>query len=248
MSIGGASIGRSSLGGTPATLGDLSPSASLFWVVYPGAGAQPTAIQIRSGLQADNSLATDSGFEASPTSSTTYTFATGADSLTAGTQYRAAFVWSDGTSDSNIVVTDIFTTTAEGAASGPTPAGKSAKRRRPRYQVEVDGEVFDADSPEEAKAIIEQAKEEAEKNAALAVDRAAKAVKRPTKKVLRDASKALELPTIKASPALASAASAAMDDIRRIYAQAMRDIEISALMRQRERELEEDDEDVLMLL
>lgn len=128
-----------------------------------------------------------------------------------------------------------------------TGAGKSRKRRE-RYEVEIDGEVFPAASVEEAHAILEQAKEQAKAVADLAVTRAAKAKKRRPQNILRDAEKALQLPEIKAPPELQSAADAAMADIQALYEQAAQAIEIEAAMRRREAEIEADDEDILLLL
>ncbi len=125
-------------------------------------------------------------------------------------------------------------------------AGKSKKPRRRRYQVEVDGEVFDASSAEEAESILEQVKEEAKAAAALAIDRATKAKARPASKVIKDAKKSLELPSISATN-LPNIADEVLKDIGDIYQDALRSIEISLLLRKAEQD-EEDDEEVLLLL
>ena len=122
-------------------------------------------------------------------------------------------------------------------------AGRS--RRRRRYEVEIDGKTYDVESPEEAQQVLEQV---AKDRAALAIERATKAAKRPTRKVLRDAEKTLKAPEVKAPAELAGVVDAAMQSVRDVYAQAFRDIQIAALMRDRDRALEEDDEDILMLL
>lgn len=128
-----------------------------------------------------------------------------------------------------------------------TGAGRS-KRKRQRYEVEIDGEVFTADSVDQALEILDQAKQQAKAVADLAVERAAKAKKRRPQNILRDAEKALQLPEIKAPPELQSAADAAMADIQALYEQAAQAIEIEAAMRRREAEIEADDEDILLLL
>jgi hypothetical protein len=248
---GAFALGGGALGGSPGPTDDIDFAAAggnLFWVVYPGAGAQPSAIQIRTGLQADGSPATDSGFEVSPTVTTSpYTLSTGPDALLPSTQYRAAFVWSDGTLNSNVVVTDIFTTAAVGSGGNKGAGKPSRSRSRKRYQVEIDEQVFDVSSPEEAQALLDQAKEQAEEVAKAAIERAAKTRKTSPRKVLSEARKALQVPEIEAEDAeVRDAAQEVMRQIEDLYASAMRDIEIAALLRRKE--LEEDDEDVLLLL
>ena len=133
------------------------------------------------------------------------------------------------------------------AASSPTPAGRANKRR---YVVEIDGETFDVASPTEAVAVLEQARETAKEQAAQAMQRAAKAQKRPVRKVIADARKALPIPQITVPETLKPAAQVVLEQIQTMYAQTMRDIEVAARMahEQRIRDLEDDDEDVLLLL
>ena len=126
-----------------------------------------------------------------------------------------------------------------------TGAGKS-RRQSQRVVVEIDGEDFIAESPEEAQAILDQAKEAAEEKAKVAIERATKARNRPTRKVMADARKALELPAISA-PDLGGYAEEISRQIEDIYQSAIQTIEVAALLRKRELE-EEDDEDILMLL
>ena len=126
-----------------------------------------------------------------------------------------------------------------------TGAGRSSRQRQ-RVVVEIDGEDFIAESPEEAQAILDQAKEAAEEKAKLAVERATKARTKPTRKVLADARKSLELPEISA-PGLDGYADEISRQIEGIYQSAIQTIEVAALLRKREL-AEEDDEDILLLI
>lgn len=132
-------------------------------------------------------------------------------------------------------------------SSGPTPAGR-AKRVRRRYVVEIDGKDFEVGSPDEALDLLQKAKEQAEELAAKAVERASKAIRRPTRKIISDAKRAMPVPDIVAPPEIADVAGAVLEQIRSIYADAMQSVEISALMAKRDREIEQDDEEVLLLL
>ena len=64
-------------------------------------------------------------------------------------------------------------------------------RKRKRVLVEIDGEEFIVASEEEAVLLLEQLREEAQKQADLVIERARKAVKRPSRKVIADARKSL---------------------------------------------------------
>jgi hypothetical protein len=133
-------------------------------------------------------------------------------------------------------------------ASVVVPQGGAgrARRRVRRVVVEIDGEDFIVNSEEEAIALLDKAKEEAEALAKVQVQRAAKAAVRKPRKVVADARKTLAVPTIKA-PGLEEYVSKIMDDIRDTYASSMRTIEVAALLRKRDRD-EEDDEEILMLI
>ena len=131
--------------------------------------------------------------------------------------------------------------------TGPQPAGKpSRQRKRRKYEVEIDGEVFDVGSPEEAQAVLEQARDAAQEQARKTVDRAVKAVRREPRKVVADAKRALKSPEIVTDAPVP--VQPVLDQIRQIYAAAMRDVEIAMLMRKLDLMFEQDDEDVLMLL
>ena len=126
--------------------------------------------------------------------------------------------------------------------------GKSRKPRKRRYQVEIDGEVHEVESLQEAEAVMAEVAQKATETAKLAIERAAKAKRRPVRKIIRDAEKALTVPDVAVSPSLQSYADQLIGKIRAEYQSALSAIEIAAHMAQREREIEEDDEDVLMLL
>ena len=126
--------------------------------------------------------------------------------------------------------------------------GKSRKPRKRRLQVEIDGDVFDVESEEEAEAVLEKAAKEATETAKLAIERAAKAKRRPVRKIVRDAEKAFTVPKVSVPPRLQSYADQMIGQIRAEYQSALSAIEIAAHMAKREREIEEDDEEVLMLL
>lgn len=132
----------------------------------------------------------------------------------------------------------------------PTPGGGKAKKtRRRRYEVEIDGEIFEAPSLDAAYEILETARKEAEKVAAVAVERAAKAKRRPVKKVLADAKKALKVPHVRVSaPELADFANQIIGNIQSQYESALHAVEIAAHMARRELEIEMDDEDVILLI
>ena len=126
--------------------------------------------------------------------------------------------------------------------------GKSRKPRKRRYQVEIDGEVHEVESLQEAEEVLAEAAQKATETAKLAIERAAKAKRRPVRKIVRDAEKALEVPAVSVPPSLQSYADQMIGQIRAEYQSALSAIEIAAHMARREREIEEDDEEVLMLL
>ena len=128
----------------------------------------------------------------------------------------------------------------------PSNKGAGRSRRRRLHVVEIDGEDFIVGSEEEAVALLENAKEEAEQIARQAIERAAKVKVRPVRKVIADARKSLALPDIKA-PGLEDYAAQITQHIEELYQDALRTIEIAALIAKRERE-DEDDEDILLLM
>jgi hypothetical protein len=124
------------------------------------------------------------------------------------------------------------------------PAGRS--RRRKKYEIEIDGQVFEAESEAEALALLEQAKEQAEEKASAVTSKAIAAVNRPKRKVLADVRKALKPPVIEATEPLQQSANAVLKQIQAIYDDALRAVEISALLKKQEDE--QDDEDILLML
>lgn len=134
-----------------------------------------------------------------------------------------------------------------GAVEDTRPQGAGRPRRQVRrVVVEIDGEDFIVNSEEEAIALLDKAKEEAEEVAKVQIQRAAKAAERKPRKVITDARKTLVLPEIKA-PGLEEYVSQVLSEIQDSYSSAMRTIEVAALLRKRDRD-EEDDEEVLMLM
>jgi len=120
-----------------------------------------------------------------------------------------------------------------------TPAG--APRRRRRYLIEIDKELFEVRSEEEAYQILGQLKAEAENQAKLVLERSKRAIHRPTRKILQDTRKALKPPEINA-PDFSQYAQAILDQIQDLYKSTFLTIEIWARLR------EDDDDDILLLL
>lgn len=126
-----------------------------------------------------------------------------------------------------------------------TGAGRP-RRTRQRVVVEIDGEDFIAESVEEARALLDKAKDAAEEKASIAVKRATEAKKRPARKIVADARKSLALPTINA-PGLEDYAGQIAQQIEDLYRSTIRTIEVESLLHNRDR-AEEDDEDILLLI
>jgi hypothetical protein len=120
-------------------------------------------------------------------------------------------------------------------------AGRPKKRKK--HQVEINGEVYEADSEQEALYMLEKVKEEAEKAAALALERATKALKKPTRKILQDARKALKPPVVE-SEELPSEAEQILKQIDDLYKDTLMKVEIAALLRKQE----EDEEEAILLM
>lgn len=161
--------------------------------------------------------------------------------------------WADGPwADSQTGATSHATSGALASQSAavsdvpPSTGGAGRSKRRRRHVVEIDGEDFIVNSEEEALELLERAKQEAEQVAKQAIERAAKVKVRPVRKVIADARKSLALPDIKA-PGLEDYAAQITQHIEELYQDALRTIEIAALIAKRERE-DEDDEDILLLM
>ena len=228
-------------------------SVVLYWAVQPSGTTNWPDNATGAGYIAGGLDGTGAALSAGSFGSQEYTVAgeidmlTSASGLTPGQSYEFGFVVYDTAtvSYSNVVVSDSFRTTGGAAAAG---GGKSRKPRKRRYQVEIDGEVHEVESLQEAEEVLAEAAQKATETAKLAIERAAKAKRRPVRKIVRDAEKALEVPAVSVPPSLQSYADQMIGKIRAEYQSALSAIEIAAHMAKREREIEEDDEEVLMLL
>ena len=105
----------------PAVLPKSFPGARLYYVVYPSAGSDPSAAQIKAGQDSTGANAVQWGVEAARTTTGVETFAVDAVYLTLGTSYKIAFVWSDGVTDSSISV-GAFSTTGGGTDTPVNPS------------------------------------------------------------------------------------------------------------------------------
>ena len=83
-----------------------SSAGTLYAVIGPNAGwTDPTAAEIKAGQLSGGGAATWAGSTTAPTVTTApFDWPSDATGLSASTSYRIAFIWSDGSSDSNIAV------------------------------------------------------------------------------------------------------------------------------------------------
>jgi hypothetical protein len=107
----------SSVGVVTLSATGVAPFGKLYYVIYPSAASAPSATQIKAGQQQSGAAATASGNEWANATTGEQIFASDATGLTAGTSYRIAFVWNYDTLDSNVVVSDAWSTTG---SAGPT--------------------------------------------------------------------------------------------------------------------------------
>ncbi len=99
--------------GDPTAL-PASGAQILYAVIGPSIGwTDPTHAEIVAGTLAGGGAATWSGNVAAPPTTTTFDWPTDATGLTPGVFYRGALVWSDGTTTSNVEVTDAWQATAD---------------------------------------------------------------------------------------------------------------------------------------
>ena len=226
-------------------------SVVLYWAVQPSGTTNWADNATGAGYIAAGLDGTGAALPAGHYGSQEYTgpgeidMAVAASGLTPGQSYEFGYVVYDSVSYSNVVVSDSFRTSGGSSQAG---GGKSRKPRKRRLQVEIDGQVIEVATEQEAEAVLAEAAQKATETAKLAIDRAVKAKRRPVRKIVRDAEKALTVPDVAVSPSLQSYADQMIGKIRAEYQSALSAIEIAAHMAQREREIEEDDEDVLMLL
>jgi len=106
---------------------------SIHYTIGPAAGwTAPTAAEVVAGTLAGGATPTAAGSETAPTVTTAaFNFTTPATGLQAGTAYRIAFAWTDGTDFSNVAVSNVFTT-AGGAFRAAIPAGSLLPTYRQR--------------------------------------------------------------------------------------------------------------------
>jgi hypothetical protein len=123
-------------------------------------------------------------------------------------------------------------------------AGKPKKPKRPKFEIEVDGQVYEVSSKAEAEHILAQLREEAENLARLALERANKAQKRPIRKILKDAEKTLQIPVIEAEESISAETDKVLKDIEDLFNSTLQTIEIAARMRK----LEEEEEEAILLM
>ena len=188
------------------------------------------------------------------------TVSTGVGALTiAGHAPTVSILLAASTGTGQIVITGHAPTVTGGTASfvarQEAGGGKSRpSRRRRRYEVEIDGQVFDVESVEEAKQLLQEAEDLAAKKADEQLEKAAQA-KKPRRKVVQDARKALKLPDIRVvgsdtdplAAAIEQEMRQAFERIRHQYDEAVRAIEIGAFLRRQQQE-EEDDAMALLLM
>lgn len=113
-------------GTTNSNAATLTVTATLYYVVYPSAKSAPSATQVKTGKDADNSAAAASGSESAQDTAGEQVFASAATGLTGGTSYKVALVWSDGTNDSNVAVSAGWTTLSAAQFEGAAAAAAAA--------------------------------------------------------------------------------------------------------------------------
>jgi hypothetical protein len=170
-----------------------------------------------------------------------------------------ARTWGIAADTQSYALTGIDVTLSTTGTVTPTPStqqqsGGVPKRRRERkYQVEIDGEVFNVASPEEAQELLHEAEEVAREQAETVAERAANAPKRQRRKRLADAARTLKVPEVRVedaeidegAAAIQAQAQAFIERVNAMFADTMRAIEIGALLQRR---LDDDEEEVAELL
>lgn len=139
-----------------------------------------------------------------------------------------------GDADSNTATVTVSTSTV-------VPAGKPGKgRKRKRYLVEIDGETFDVDSPDEARRVLSIAKEALQEQIEQPVKKA-KNGKLPVNKP-RIRVTGLPGPELKE---IVQAIAGIRDEISQMYRDAARTAEIAYLIAKKRKQ---DDEEAILLL
>jgi hypothetical protein len=144
----------------------------------------------------------------------------------------------------NVALTGEAITSGQGVLTPPaavsTDAGSSKKKRR-KHVVEIDGQIFEVASEDEALDLLAQAKEAAQELAQRTVQKSAAAKPR---EAVNEAREALKQPHIVASDDLTDQAKTLEREIDEIYRAAIDAIEAEA----RKRRAEEDEENALIQL
>lgn len=188
-------------------------------------GTAPLTYQWYIGTSGDTSNpiggATSSTYDASPAATTDYWVRVSNDF---------------GSADSNTA-----TVTIEGAEQRQTPAGKSKPdRKRKRYFVEIDGQDFPVSSPEEARTLLQAAKEALQEQIAEPVKRAKKGKLPVNKPRIR----VTGIPGPELTE-IVQAIAGIRDEIGEMYRDAARTAEIAYLIGVKKKR---DDEEALLLL
>ena len=220
-----------------------------FGARYWGDGGTGSAQKTSSGdLQADPAVVAGTAVHYTLHTSSGALSADAAQVAGTATHYTLHTATGDLVSDAATISGEAVDETTFVAPSRQTGAGRSKKPRKRKYQVEVDGEVFDVASIEEAEEVLEKVKEKADATAKLAVERANKAKRRPLRQVIKDAKRTLQVPEVVVPPDLRDMANQLIGQIKSNYESAISAIEIGARMARIERDIDEDDEELMMLL
>lgn len=242
--------GTTTLLGTSATTNaaDTSSASGTVGGGVSGTSATTNANDTSSASGTTTVVGTSATTNAADTASASGTTTVTGTSATTNAADTATASGAAGTVTGTAAVTNADDTASASGVSGTprTATGAGRSRRRRPHVVEIDGHDFVVGSAEEAEALLESARQEAEEVARKAVERASKVKNRPVRKVIADARKALAPPEIRA-PGIEDYAAQVTQHIEALYADALRTIEIAALIAKRERE-DEDDEDVLLLM
>lgn len=132
----------------------------------------------------------------------------------------------------------------QAAIAGPTPAGSSRKRRR--YFVEIDGQHFLVDSPDEARQLLNSAYSLAEKAASDDAERVVSAAL-PRIRALGKVEPVTLAPKIETNVQTPEV-HRIKAEISRIYAEAARNAELRLLMAMQELQDDEDETEELLLI
>lgn len=147
------------------------------------------------------------------------------------------------TGGSSAIVGSTVTITVSLGARADTGAGASQRKRR-RYYVEIDGQAFPVADAAEASQLLQRARAIAERQAEAQSEKAVKVLtrKRKVPRVRIDA------PVVATSPELKDDLAPLIADIQRLYAQAAVNAELRLRLAQIEKNEQDDEDDLLLLL